>query len=55
MKNIVFYGIKIYQTFGIFKKKKKRDSAEGKLMPISGLTKIKDLRAKIRSIRGTYN
>lgn len=38
-----------------FKNRQKRDAAEEKLLPVSGLSNIKDLRAKIRSIRGTYN
>lgn len=32
-----------------------RDAAEEKLLPISKLSNIKELRSKIRSIRGTYN
>jgi len=32
-----------------------RIAAEKKLLPISKLSNIKELRSKIRSIRGTYN
>jgi len=38
-----------------FKNWQKRNAAEEKLLPISGLSNIKELRSKIRSIRGTYN
>jgi len=38
-----------------FRNRQKRDAAEEQLLPISGLSNIKQLRAKIRSIRGTYN
>nr|BAH71045.1 ACYPI009600 [Acyrthosiphon pisum] len=38
-----------------FRNRKMRDAAEEKLLPISKLSNIKELRSKIRSIRGTYN
>lgn len=38
-----------------FKNRQKRNSTEEKLLPISGLSNIKELKSKIRSIRGTYN
>lgn len=38
-----------------FRNRKLRDAAEEILLPISKLSNIKELRSKIRSIRGTYN
>lgn len=38
-----------------YRNRVKRDAAEQQLLPSSGLANIKELRAKIRSIRGTYN
>lgn len=38
-----------------YKNRSKRDAAEQKLLPLSGLKDIKELRMKIRSIRCTYN
>lgn len=38
-----------------FKNRVKRDHAEETLLPLSGLSTIKELRQKIRSIRCTYN
>lgn len=38
-----------------FKNRVKRDNAEESLLPLSGLSSIKELRQKIRSIRCTYN
>lgn len=38
-----------------FRNRQKRSAAEEILLPISRLSNIKELRAKIRSIRGTYN
>ncbi|XP_063239622.1 uncharacterized protein LOC134540679 [Bacillus rossius redtenbacheri] len=38
-----------------YKNRQKREAAEQELLPISGLSCIKELRAKIRSIRCTYN
>lgn len=38
-----------------FRNRKMRDAAEEMLLPISKLSNIKELRSKIRSIRGTYN
>ena len=38
-----------------YKNRNKRDAAEKELLEVSGLDSIKALRAKIRSVRGTYN
>lgn len=38
-----------------FKNRLKRDQAEQVLLPVTGLTTIKELRRKIRNIRCTYN
>jgi len=43
------------KTIPDFRNRLKRNTAEEKLLPISGLSNRKELRAKIRSIRGTYN
>ncbi|KAL5246278.1 hypothetical protein ACI65C_013686 [Semiaphis heraclei] len=46
---------KIPNSTEIWYNRQKRNAAEEKLLPISGLSNIKELRSKIRSIRGTYN
>lgn len=38
-----------------FKNRNARDQAEAVLLPISGVTNVKELRQKIRNIRCTYN
>jgi hypothetical protein len=38
-----------------YKSRLKRESAEEELLPLSGFPSVKELRAKIRSLRGTYN
>jgi hypothetical protein len=38
-----------------FKNRQKRDEAESAVLEVSGVGSVKALRAKIRSIRGTFN